>query len=69
MLSYCIVKQFLFWEHLYMVPFLKASAEINAQKSKAFVEDMKKLTLFAPVNDDKYSEIYYGATPTKAANE
>lgn len=50
-----------------MVPFLKASAEINAQKAKAFAEDMKKMTLLAASNDDKL----YSASETeaRAANE
>lgn len=52
-----------------MVPFLKASAEINAQKAKAFADEMKKMALFTPSNDDKYNEICHGAQTTKAANE
>ena len=52
-----------------MVPFLKASAEANAQKAQTFAEDMKKLTLFTPSNDDKYHQVYYGAETIKAANE
>jgi hypothetical protein len=52
-----------------MVPFLKASAEINAEKAKSFTENMKKMTSFAASNDDKYAQTYYGAETLKAANE
>lgn len=52
-----------------MVPFLKASAEASAQKTKTFADDMKKMTLFTASNDDKYHQTYYGAETIKAANE
>jgi hypothetical protein len=52
-----------------MVPFLKASAEINAAKAKALAEDLKRLGSYSAANDDKYSQIYYGAQETKASNE
>ena len=50
-----------------MVPFLKASAEINAQKAKAFAEDMKKMTFQAASNDDKQCSA--SETEARAANE
>lgn len=53
-----------------MFPFLKASAEINAQKAKALEEDAKRMQqpLFA-ANDDKYFNNYFDEEEVTAANE
>lgn len=52
-----------------MVPFMKASSEIQADKAKAFAADAQRMMHFLPVNDDKGTAACTGTTEAKVANE